>query len=89
MVELSGLENRQARKCFIRSNRIPSAIKDMMMKKKSAQPAIKPRNPLVAQLMFKRKGWKEKSSKAQRLSDNINVRCKLKDVFQMLALAII
>jgi hypothetical protein len=59
------------------------------MKKKSTQPALKPRNPLVAQLMFKRDGWKEKSSKAQRRSDKISLRRSVKDVFQMLTLAII
>lgn len=59
------------------------------MKKKSAQPALKPRNPLVAQLVFKREGWKEKSSKAQRRSDKINLRCKLKDVFQIMILVAI
>jgi hypothetical protein len=55
------------------------------MKKK-----IKPRNPLVAPALFKKAGWKEKSSKAQRRDDKISLRREVKsavrDFFQVSAL---
>lgn len=43
---------------------------------------LKPRNPLVAQAMFK-KGWTEKSGKAKRRDDKMALKSgKSKDFFQ-------
>lgn len=56
----------------------------MMPKKKEKR--LKPRNPLVAEAMFK-KGWTEKSSKAQRRDDKMMLKSGksyLKDFFQVI-----
>lgn len=57
-----------------------------MAKKDSAKAQrLKPRNPLVAQAMFK-KGWTEKSGKARRRDDKMalkNGKSYLKDLFQV------
>ena len=42
--------------------------------KKKQEKRLKPRNPLVAQAMFKKAGWNEKSGKAQRRDDKIALR---------------
>lgn len=55
---------------------------------KKQEKKLKPRNPLVAQAMFMKAGWKEKSKKAQRRDDKIalrNGKLYLKDFFQAAA----
>jgi hypothetical protein len=42
--------------------------------KQKQEKRLKPRNPLVAQVIFKKAGWKEKSGKAQRRDDKIALR---------------
>lgn len=52
---------------------------------KKQEKKLKPRNPLVAQAMFMKAGWKDKSKKAQRRDDKIalrNGKLYLKDFFQ-------
>lgn len=54
------------------------------MKKKEKR--LKPRNPFVAEAIFK-KGWTEKSSKAQRRDDKMALKrgkFSMKDFFQAL-----
>jgi hypothetical protein len=52
-------------------------------KMKKQEKRLKPRNPLVAQAMFMKAGWKEKSTKAQRRGDKVALRQgKSKDFFQ-------
>ena len=56
--------------------------------KKKQEKRLKPRNPLVAQAMFMKAGWKEKSTKAQRRGDKValrNGKSYLKDFFQATA----
>lgn len=51
---------------------------------KQKEKRLKPRNPLVAQAMFK-KGWTEKSGKARRRDDKVALKSGksyLKDFFQ-------
>ena len=56
------------------------------MAKQKKEQRLKPRNPLVAQAMFK-KGWTEKSDKARRRDDKMALKSGksyLKDFFQVI-----